>query len=124
MPSSIQISGVALSPTLKFMVRALLLSRRVEVPGFRPQFQSAKIYGGAGTMRLQERDHWICQNTACSAEVIVVASSRLNEGSNPRCSCGSVMKKPYVVPLLRNLERAEAEMVFERDEITDDARVA
>jgi hypothetical protein len=34
------------------------------------------------------------------------------------------MKKPYVAPLLRNLERAEAEMVFERDEITDDARVA
>jgi hypothetical protein len=67
-------------------------------------------------MKLRDRDHWICQNTACLAEFIVVASSRLPQGSNPRCSCGSIMKKPYSLPSVRNLEANEAEMFFEQTE--------
>jgi hypothetical protein len=27
-----------------------------------------------------------------------VASSEVNGSTNPRCSCGSIMKKPYVKP--------------------------
>jgi hypothetical protein len=38
-------------------------------------------------------------NDACGGEIMVLASSEL-EGENPRCSCGSVMKKPYHRPTL------------------------
>jgi hypothetical protein len=31
-------------------------------------------------------------NDACGGEIMVLASSQL-EGQNPRCSCGSAMKK-------------------------------
>ena len=50
---------------------------------------------------LQAGDHWICQNKACEAEISVVISSELDAGTNPRCSCGSTMKKSYSQPKLR-----------------------
>jgi len=48
-----------------------------------------------------------CQNRVCSCEVIVTASS-VKGTSNPRCCCGSEMKKPYVRPRLRELSRTPA----------------
>jgi hypothetical protein len=53
-------------------------------------------------MKFSSGDHWCCQNDACGCEITVVVSSKL-EGENPRCSCGSVMKKAYTKPRLRDL---------------------
>jgi len=39
-----------------------------------------------------------CQNSACRAEIQVTKSS-VEGASNPRCCCGSEMKKPYVKPV-------------------------
>jgi len=50
-------------------------------------------------MRIQEGERWHCLNDACGGEIMVLASSQL-EGQNPRCSCGSVMKKHYDKPTL------------------------
>jgi hypothetical protein len=46
-------------------------------------------------MRFTKDERWICQNDACGSMILVLQSSRL-EGDNPRCSCGSVLKKEYV----------------------------
>jgi len=56
-----------------------------------------------GSVRFSKGERWCCQNDACGAELLVVVSSEL-EGENPRCSCGSVMKKPYTSPTLKKLE--------------------
>jgi hypothetical protein len=48
-------------------------------------------------MRIQKGERWHCMNEACAGEIMVLASSQL-EGQNPRCSCGSVMKKHYDKP--------------------------
>ncbi len=48
-----------------------------------------------------------CTNDRCRREIIESRSTdELCE--NPRCSCGSEMKKPYGKPLLRELSEAEA----------------
>ncbi len=43
-----------------------------------------------------------CQNRDCGCEVKVIKPS-IESNSNPRCSCGAVMKKPYKEPVLRTL---------------------
>ena len=43
-----------------------------------------------------------CQNIDCRCEIKVVKSS-INCGSNPRCCCGTEMKKPYTAPVLQEL---------------------
>ena len=53
-------------------------------------------------LKISSGQRWRCQNDACGCEITVMVSSKL-EGDNPRCSCGSVMKKPYTKPQLRNL---------------------
>jgi hypothetical protein len=47
---------------------------------------------------IQKGERWLCQNNACGSEILVVESSILRNDENPRCSCGSIMKKPYVRP--------------------------
>jgi hypothetical protein len=47
---------------------------------------------------IQKGERWLCQNNACGSEILVVESSRLRNDENPRCACGSIMKKPYVSP--------------------------
>lgn len=49
-------------------------------------------------MSMQKGERWLCQNEACGSEILVVAASALQRDENPRCSCGSIMKKPYVRP--------------------------
>jgi hypothetical protein len=63
-------------------------------------------------MKISSGEHWCCQNDACGCEIKVLVSSKL-EGENPRCSCGSVLKKPYTKPQFTNLP-APADL--ERDE--------
>jgi hypothetical protein len=47
---------------------------------------------------IQKGEQWLCQNNACGSEIVVVESSKLSNDENPRCSCGSIMKKPYAKP--------------------------
>jgi hypothetical protein len=49
-------------------------------------------------VRMRNGERWECQNRACGCEILVLATSELENGANPRCSCGSLMKKPYVKP--------------------------
>ena len=48
-------------------------------------------------------EHWHCTNPACHCEILVQSGS-LIDGSNPRCVCGTPMKKKYVPPHLTYLE--------------------
>jgi hypothetical protein len=41
---------------------------------------------------------FVCQNGGCGCEMEVVKAPPEGLASNPRCGCGSVMKKPYVKP--------------------------
>jgi len=50
---------------------------------------------------IQKGERWLCQNDACASEMLVLESSNLRGDENPRCSCGSIMKQPYVRPEVR-----------------------
>lgn len=65
-------------------------------------------------MTMREGERWICSNSRCKCEVLVVFSAGTHEGRNPRCSCGSAMKKTYTAPKLRSIEEDEAKSLHER----------
>ena len=46
---------------------------------------------------------WFCTNRKCGCS-IVVERGTARDGTNPRCSCGSVMKKEFRSPVLSYLE--------------------
>ena len=66
---------------------------------------------GAGlrvqAMTMQAGERWICSNLKCGCECVVVLSARTREGINPRCSCGSPMKKRYTAPVIRQVHGEE-----------------
>lgn len=62
----------------------------------------------------QQGDSWVCDNANCGANIIVVASSELDYGHGPRCTCGSSMTNPYVAPSVRKLASYEASMVLQK----------
>jgi hypothetical protein len=41
---------------------------------------------------------FVCQNAGCGCEMEVIKAHPEGVASNPRCGCGSVMKKPCVKP--------------------------
>jgi hypothetical protein len=55
-------------------------------------------------MWMTEGQVYKCQNRDCGCEVKVTKPS-IESNSNPRCSCGVEMKKPYKKPVLRMLDR-------------------
>jgi hypothetical protein len=55
-------------------------------------------------LQIQKGERWRCQNWECRGEILVTISSGTQGGSNPRCSCGEAMKKPYVQPTLTTFE--------------------
>jgi hypothetical protein len=55
-------------------------------------------------MRLKQGQVWRCINEACAAQILVTEAGGLDEGSNPRCCCGSVMKMPYGRPHIRKTD--------------------
>jgi hypothetical protein len=83
-------------------------NRLVAIPGKRQSLSSwpAHLTENAHAMRFTKDERWICQNDACGSEILVLQSSRL-EGDGPRCSCGSVMKKPYVKPETKTYDSGE-----------------
>jgi hypothetical protein len=60
------------------------------------------------SMNMKSGEHWHCTNPGCHCEVLVQSSGQI-EGSNPRCTCGSLMKKKYAPPHLRYLEFLQVE---------------
>jgi hypothetical protein len=58
-------------------------------------------------MRLERGQVWRCIDQMCGAEIHVTELSAITNGSNPRCSCGNIMKMPYSKPQLRRFEATE-----------------
>jgi len=56
---------------------------------------------------IRKGQRWRCQNPKCRSEIFVSTSSRVQGVSNLRCSCGEIMKKPYVRPGLNTFESAK-----------------
>jgi len=54
-------------------------------------------------MLMKSEDRWHCTNPGCAAERLVEREAT-NAGKNPRCACGSAMKKRYASPVLTYLE--------------------
>ena len=54
-------------------------------------------------MKMKLGQHWNCTNPECGCEVIVARTSEFEGASNPRCCCSSVMKKPNVRPIAKEL---------------------
>ena len=54
-------------------------------------------------MDIPEGQVFRCQNRDCGREISVLQRS-IEAQANPRCSCGSEMKKPYVTPACRTLK--------------------
>jgi hypothetical protein len=56
---------------------------------------------------IRKGQRWRCQNPKCRSEILVSTSSRVQGRSNVRCSCGEIMRKPYVRPGLNTFESAK-----------------
>jgi hypothetical protein len=54
-------------------------------------------------MIMSEGDRWICLNPACGREIIVLQTVGTDVRTNPKCTCGFPMKKPYSVPEFRTI---------------------
>lgn len=59
-------------------------------------------------MVMRSGEQWRCTNPACHCEVVVQSTSEV-EGANPRCVCGSPMKKAYSRPRFRYLDFLQIE---------------
>jgi len=56
---------------------------------------------------IRRGERWRCQNPECRSEIFVTSSSRVKVGAKLRCSCGEIMKKPYVRPELETYDLAK-----------------
>lgn len=65
-------------------------------------------------MDIRRGERWRCQNRDCKSEIFVTSSSHLRGGSRLRCSCGAVMKKPYVRPEMDTFETTKQPLRFFR----------
>jgi hypothetical protein len=54
-------------------------------------------------MVMKAGQEWRCTNPACRCEVLVQSTGEI-AGGNPRCVCGTAMKKSYTPPTLTYLE--------------------
>jgi len=54
-------------------------------------------------MIMKSSERWHCLNPACGCVLLVETSGEI-EGQNPRCACGSIMKKAYSPPVFRCLD--------------------
>jgi hypothetical protein len=52
---------------------------------------------------MKSGESWHCTNPACHCEVFVEVSGQI-QGTNPLCTCGSIMKKGYSPPVLKYLD--------------------
>jgi len=54
-------------------------------------------------MIMKTGERWHCMNAACGCSIVVETTGNA-DGKNPRCGCGSVMKKQYAPPVLHYLD--------------------
>lgn len=54
-------------------------------------------------MVMKSGERWHCVNPVCGCAVVVEANGEI-DGQNPRCTCGSAMKKDYSPPVFRYLD--------------------
>ncbi|HXY26023.1 MAG TPA: hypothetical protein VEI73_15305 [Candidatus Acidoferrum sp.] len=54
-------------------------------------------------MIMKSGEHWHCTNAACRCAAFVEKTGNV-EGPNPRCVCGSAMKKNYTAPVFGYLD--------------------
>jgi hypothetical protein len=54
-------------------------------------------------MLMKVRERWHCSNLECGCQIVVEISGEI-EGLNPRCACGSIMKKKYPSPVFTYLD--------------------
>jgi hypothetical protein len=59
---------------------------------------------------MRPRVKFVCQSSACrrESEIAIPTSGGTEQGSNPRCTCGTEMKRVYSKPAVRELFEAEA----------------
>ena len=60
---------------------------------------------------------FVCQSATCRREATLQPSNGTGRISNPRCTCGSEMKKVYTKPACWELTKAEAELLLGDDEL-------
>lgn len=61
------------------------------------------------------RERFVCQSSVCRREIEVepsVVHHKPGQTTNPRCICGSIMKKVYSKPVLRKLSKAEVMLLL------------
>ena len=56
------------------------------------------------------REQYVCSSATCrrEIEIEIPPGHKVGETQNPRCTCGSKMKKVYSAPVFRELTSAEA----------------
>ena len=59
---------------------------------------------------------FVCQSAACRREVTLQPVNGTGCITNPRCTCGSEMRRAYSKPLFRELSRAEALLLLGDDD--------
>jgi hypothetical protein len=69
-------------------------------------------------MKVFKGEKLICSNPTCRAEFVVSVSSGPAEGGNPRCCCGSEMKKVYAAPTLWEVQDQKDSKGFGRDHLS------
>jgi hypothetical protein len=54
-------------------------------------------------MVMKTGERWHCTRAACRCVILVETTGEI-EGQNPRCACGSIMKKEYTSPVFQYLD--------------------
>ena len=65
-------------------------------------------------MKMQKGENWICSNPKCRSEFVVTAASEPEDGVNPRCCCGSKMKKTYTAPRFWTMQNSDSLQALDR----------
>src|SRR5436305_13411309 len=58
---------------------------------------TTKEKGVSESMAMRTGQLWECRNSTCGCEVLVVCKSRVKDRTEPRCCCGSMMKKAHAL---------------------------
>jgi hypothetical protein len=71
-------------------------------------------------MIMKSGESWHCTNPSCLCQVRVEVTGEI-EGQNPRCACGSLLKKVYTAPVFRYLDFLRfGEPVFTRRDSSEE----
>lgn len=68
-------------------------------------------------MKMRKGEKWLCSNLSCRSEFLVATGSAPENGVNPRCCCGSKMKKVYAAPALWKIPNSEGSKTLDRGDV-------